>query len=55
MTRQNLGITLNDRIVSQVDAIAEREDMPRSRVIEQMIKERLGIASPLGVAGQGGE
>lgn len=48
MTRVNLGITLNDRVLARVDDLGKAADMPRSRVIEQMIKEKLGIP-PLGV------
>jgi|GEM_PF-6531838 metal-responsive CopG/Arc/MetJ family transcriptional regulator len=55
MTRVNLGITLNDQVLNHVDRIAEVDDIPRSRVIEQILKERFGISSPLQLAGQGEE
>jgi len=39
----NTGITLRKSVMGRLDAV--RGDTPRSRVIERMLEERLGIPS----------
>lgn len=44
MTQRNLGITLNDRVLAELDRA--RGPIPRSTAIQLIIQERLGIDSP---------
>lgn len=48
--QKSICITLDENILIKIDR--ERGDVPRSKVIERAIQEKIGISSPFQLAGR---